>query len=113
MTYREYFELHQMENVGWCTPYTDKNEENYLIMYDGTPESVFFGDETGGVAYHRGLDSNYDAHLEKFARLVNPYYDQYVHRNDDVIARDVMHETGCYYCPFKNDCDAMWDNIEK
>lgn len=35
MTYRQYMQDHPEENMSFCKPYTNDDEDRFLIMYDG------------------------------------------------------------------------------
>lgn len=105
MRYLDYMEEHPGENLEWCRPYTDGND-NYLIMYDGGPLGI--KTETEEVTERRELEYG----MEGFARKVNKDYDLYSGYSDAEIALDAMHEVGCFDCPWKWDCDAMGAYVE-
>lgn len=107
MKYLEYMESHDGENFSWCKPYTDGNEERFLIMYDGIANSI---DTPDGVFY-RFDGSDFDTALEALARNVNPDYDLFIGYNDQQLALIKMHEVGCSKCPFRYECDTMMEDV--
>jgi len=109
MTYREYMESHEDENFSWCKPFTNKDEDCFAIMYDGTIDHVI----TPEMEAQRYDGSLNDETLEVFARRVNPDYDLYGGWSDEHIALEVMHEIGCTSCPFKDDCEAMGEEMQE
>lgn len=111
MTYREYFEEHEDENLSWCKPYFDESGEYYINMYDGIVEAVI----TPKVKIIRVYDLNntLDDIVTEVAKAVNPDYDFYSGWDDLHIALDAMHECGCASCPFKDDCEVMGEEIQE
>ena len=109
MTYREYFDEHETENISWCKPYTCTTDagDYAIIMYEG--EAIAIKTPTGEA--HRYNDTLTDNTMEQFARAVNPHYDMFAGYSDEYIALDSMHETGCAFCPFRNDCEPMSEEI--
>jgi len=114
MTYLEHFEkTSSNENMSWCKPFTDRNEEYFLLMHDGeiseakTPEGIFYRRSMG---YGMKLT---DEVLESIARIVNSEYDSYSHMTDENIALDAMHELGCVNCPFRHECEAVNEEMEE
>ena len=111
MTYREYFQQHEEENISCCRPFTDDSETYYLIQYDGEIESAKTPDGT----YHRSpvygqrLDGSV---IESIARAVNEQYDNYSGWTDEHIALEAMHEIGCAHCPFRDECEAMNEEMD-
>ena len=107
MTYRDYFEQHCDQNIGWCKPFTDKNEEYFLIQYDGEIISA----KTPAGIYHR-YDGTLTADtMESIARAVNNGYYCYRGWTDEHVALDVMHEIGCAQCPFHDTCEAYNEEV--
>lgn len=109
MTYREYFEAHEDENLSWCKPYANKDEDCFAIMHDGTIERV----GTPEMEAQRYDGSLNDETLEAFARRVNPDYNLYSGWSDEHIILEAMHECGCANCPFIDDCEAMGEEIQE
>ena len=111
MTYREYFEEHENENIGWCKPYFDESEEYCIVMGGGSVASIDTPDER----IIRGLDPNrtLDEAITKIAKAINPDYDLYSGWPDIIIALETMHKGGCASCPFKDDCDVMGEEMEE
>jgi hypothetical protein len=104
MTYLDNFEQNNSnENLSWCKPYTDKNEEYYLVMYEGEAEAA----KTPEGTYHRYNSTLSEEVKESIAKAVNNGYHCYHGWNDEDIALDVMHEIGCKDCPFKHECEAV------
>ena len=109
MTYREYFEAHKDENLSWCKPYFDKSGEYCIVMYDGgEPLSVV----TPNREAHR-YEESLDSLVTEVAKAVNPDYDDHSGWSDLHIALDAMHECGCTSCPFKDDCEAMGEEMQE
>ena len=109
MTYREYFEEHDDENLSWCKPYANDEEDCFIIMYEGDAGGIV----TPDVEAIRCEGTITDDLLEALARKVNTNYDWYSKWSDLHIALDAMHECGCASCPFKDDCDAMGEEMEE
>lgn len=109
MKYIDYMNEHPTENLCWCKPYTNDDETHYLIMYDGKPEVII----TPNIEAWRYDGSLTEAIMEQFAREVNPGYETYSHWSDTHIALEAMREIGCHYCPFKNDCDPMIEEMDQ
>ena len=107
MTYREYMQEHDTENLSWCKPYTAKDGAYALIMYEGKPDSIISPD----CEAHRWNGTLTDDVMEHFARAVNPDYDLYSGYDDAYIAIIAMQECGCAACPFCADCDAMGEEF--
>ena len=108
MKYLEYMNEHPTENLGWCKPYTDKNENKYLVIYDGEVSGI--KTETAEVTT---LDGRWELEkaLGELARKVTKDYDLYSGYSDKELALIAMHEVGCADCPWKYDCDAMGEYI--
>ena len=109
MTYLEKFEsTNSNENLSWCKPYTDKNNEYYLIQHDG--EIIDVKTPTGEYNLYDGtLTAEI---MESIARAVNSDYDCYKGWTDEHIAIDAMTEIGCACCPFRHVCEAANEEIE-
>ena len=97
MLYRDYMKTHETENLSWCRPFTDNNG-NYIVIY-----------ETDCMIHSKAQSINCptEKQLSKFAKTVNPYYDDYNGYTSEEIITDAMQETGCFHCPFFHDCAAM------
>ena len=108
MTYMEYFKEHDTENIGWCKPYADKAEENWLIMYEGIAETIITPMQT----LYRYIGTLTEQAMAEFAITVNNGYHCYHGWTDEEIALDTMHEMGCAYCPLREQCEAMYEEIE-
>ena len=108
MTYAEYFENHETENFSWCKPYTDKTGEYMLVIHDGELSSIASPD----IIAYRYDGSLTDEIIKQFAMAINPNYDLYSEWTDLHIALDSMHEIGCSHCPFKDECDAMEEEMQ-
>ena len=109
MKYLEYMEENQYENMSWCKPYKDKSEKYTLVVHEGEPLSIM----SPTTEAHRYDGSLNDEMMEQFARAVNPDYNEYSGWSDVQIALDAMHEVGCASCPWKEDCDAMGEEMDK
>ena len=79
-------------------------------MYDGEPNSII----VSGVTVHKceGYDL-FRLFLNKLARKVNPYYDDYKGFSDEHIAMEKMHPVGCAHCPFLDECDAACEEFDE
>ena len=109
MTFLEYFEQNPNKNMISCIPYADKTEEYFLIMFDGEWEEA----KTPNGTYHRYDGTLTEAVKKSFAMAVNNGYYCYHGWTDEHIALDVMHEIGCAACPFRHDCQPMYEEWEK
>ena len=109
MTYLEYMKEHPTENFSWCKCYTNADETHYLVMHDGIADSI----STPSTIAHRYGGCDFEAELETLAREVNPDYDLYADWTDEHIALEAMHEIGCWHCPFRNECEAMGDDMSE
>lgn len=107
MTYLKYMEQNPAANFPWCKPYTNDEQTHFLIVYDGLANSI----ETPTATAHRYGGSDFNAELETLAREVNPDYDYYSGYGDQKIALDMMHEIGCWHCPFRDECEAMGEEM--
>ena len=107
MKYTEYMKLHESENLSWCKPYTDETGKYVLVMCDGKPSSMHSPSQE--VFCHNGTLT--DDAMKQFAREVNPYYDLYNGWDDCHIALDAMHEVGCASCPWRENCEAMREEM--
>lgn len=107
MTYLDYMLEHEDENFSWCKPYVSDDGEYAIVMYSGTPEDI----RTPSGDAHRYNGTLNERTLQEFARAVNPDYDQYHDWTDEHIALDAMHETGCAYCPWRDECEAMYETM--
>lgn len=104
MTYLDYMEEHAGENMSWCRPYRDANG-NGMTVNEGCVIAIYMD----GVASANPTGTE----LEKFARTVNPDYDDYNGYDAMEIALDVMSETGCAECPWKYECEALAGEFEE
>lgn len=99
--------LESDENMGWCKPYW--NEDRTVAV------AVNRGELTGAMIDGRDVPSM-EMHkpdfLEKLARRVNPYYDDYSGWGNLHIALDVMREGPCKECPWFHICAAMDEKVE-
>ena len=109
MTYAEYMEQHDTENFSWCKPYTNDDETYYLIMHDGLPLVIktptieawrYDGTLTGDV-------------LKQVAKEINKDYSEKRGYSNTYMILEAMHEIGCHYCPFKEDCEPMGGEIDE
>ena len=99
--------MERNENLSWCKPYVDDSGEYALIMQEGKAICI---KTPYGTAYEYGtLD---DAALEEFARAVNPDYNLYSGWDDTHIALEAMHPVGCFFCPFKDECEAVNEKVD-
>lgn len=103
MKLKDYMEQHPGENLSWCKPYTDE-DGNALIMYEG--EAIAY--QINGQKHLKG-GSCFD--LEQFAREINPYHDDYKGYTDEHIALEMLRECGCASCPFRDECEAMNEDL--
>lgn len=108
MTYLDYMNEHPDANFEWCKPYTNDAETHYLVIYDGIANSI----DTPDMTAHRYGGSDFEAALETLAREVNPDYELYSGYSDQKIALDRMHEIGCWHCPFRDECEAMGEDLD-
>lgn len=109
MTYRDYFDKHQDENLSWCKPYVDKTGDYFLLMYEGECECVV----TPHGTFCRYNGTLTDDIMEEFAKAVNNGYYCYHGWTDEHIALDVMTEVGCAACPLNSQCDPMFEEYEE
>lgn len=107
MKYLDYMKQNPEQNFTWCKPYTNDSETHYLVVYDGIAHSI----ETPDITAHRYGGGNFDETLEQLAREVNPDYDLYSGYDDTYIALQSMHEIGCWHCPFRDECEAMGEEV--
>lgn len=107
-TYRDLAEEDESMNLGWCKPYVSADGSHVLILHDGEVESIF----SPAVRAYRWNGSLTDEVMAAFAREVNPYYDDYQGWTDLHIALEAMQETGCWHCPWRDDCDAMGEEVK-
>ena len=107
MKYIDYMNDHEDENLSWCKPYADESGEYTLILHDGMVDAITTPDR---IAY-RYNGTLTEELMESFARAVNPDYDDYSGWDDLHIALESMHEVGCAHCPFKDDCEAMGEEM--
>lgn len=108
MTYREYFDKHETENMNCCRPFQDKTGDYTVIIYGGEMELA----STPSGRYFRYNGTLTDAIKEDIAKAVNNGYYCYHGWTDERIALDVMHEVGCSGCPFRDDCEMMNEEME-
>ena len=108
MKYLEYFEQHPEENLSWCKCYANKDEDHFLVMYDGEPIRI----ETPVTCKDIRMNRIECEDLKDFALSVNNGYHCYHGWTDEDIALDVMHEIGCGSCPFRHECEAMHEEME-
>lgn len=109
MTYMDYMREHPEENFSWCKCYTNPEETHYMVMYDGLLNCI----NTPSVIAYRYGSHDFDAEIETLAREVNEDYDLYSEWDDIHIALDAMHEIGCWHCPFKDECEAMGEEMSE
>lgn len=110
MTYREYMDNHEDENLSWCRPYTDKSGDHSMVICDGEILCITAPDYEGW-RYDGTLT---DGMLERFAREVNPDYDLFGAGWTDMDkALNAMHEVGCAHCPWRDECEAMGEEMEE
>ena len=60
---------------------------------------------------HRYGGGEFEEALEQLAREVNSDYDLYSGYDDTHIALQSMHEIGCWHCPFRDECEAMGEEV--
>lgn len=85
-------------NLGWCKPYISEDGKNAISLTDGKITGMMID----------GVDMNSPFDLAKFARAVNPSYDDYEGWDDLHIALDGnVCEESCADCPWFGICDAM------
>lgn len=109
MKYSAYFEDHDNENFSWCKPYTDKTETYYAVMYNGDLNGI----ATPKIIAQRWDGSLTDEVLCQVVKEIVPDYDYYQGYTDQEILLENMHETGCYYCPFKEECEVYNEEMEE
>ena len=109
MTYREYFEQHEQENLSWCAPYATKDGDYKIVLYENDITALIGPDgiTERSSLYPSRTAPSFSAAVADFARMVNPEYDQYTMCTDQEIILDVMHEIGCAHCPLRDECAAM------
>lgn len=107
-TYRDLAEEDEGTNLGWCKPYVSADGNHVLILHDGEVESIF----SPTVRAYRWNGSLTEEVMAAFAREVNPNYDEYQGWTDLHIALESMRETGCWHCPWRDNCDAMGEEVE-
>jgi len=107
MTYLDYMLEHEDENMDWCKPYVSDDGEYAIVMYSGHPESIR---TPSGDAYRYNGTLN-ERTLQEFARAVNPDYHPNRGWSDEYMAIEPLHETGCASCPWRDECEAMYETI--
>lgn len=98
------------ENLGWCKPYVSDDESCCVIVNNGKIASCTINGEDVGYILP---NTDVDAIAHRLAVAVNPDYADYDGWDDLHIAIDAMTEVGCSECPFRDDCDAMWEDDEE
>ena len=109
MTYLEYMQDHENENLSWCKPYSDDSGEYMLVMHDGEVHSIL-SPTCEAFRYDGTLT---DELMERFAREVNHDYDLYSGWSDIHIALEAMHEVGCVSCHWRDDCEVMGEEMSE
>lgn len=96
------------ENLGWCKPY---------FAPDGTTFTVNEGKLVGAMIDGEDVpakDLADPATIEKIARRVNPYFDEYSGWSTMHIAQDgILREGACRECPWFETCAAMDEEVEE
>ena len=88
------------ENLGWCKPY---------VSDDGQVAGMILNGENINADNLDKADL-----LERFARAVNPDYDDYEGWNNLHISLEGnVRECGCANCPWFGICDAMDGDVEE
>lgn len=105
----DYANEHPNYHPASCVPYTDHDCERFLIMNDGKPQAIY-SPETISVNGDELCD--FESDLAFLAELVNPHDVLYREDPDEKEALKYMHETGCFDCPFRLECDFMRSEIE-
>ena len=96
------------ENLGWCKPYISEDEKFAIAINDGKVVGmVLNGEEIDSREFDK------PELLKRFARAVNPDYDDYDGWGDLHIALEGdIRECGCADCPWFSICDAMGGDVE-
>lgn len=90
--------IYSQENLGWCKPYISEDGKNAITVNEGAVNGMMID----------GADMDLDFDIAKFARAVNPDYDDYDGWDDLHIALDGdVHEQSCARCPWFDICEAM------
>lgn len=107
MTIRERMQ-NNGENLGWCKPYVSDDGKNALAVNEGEVAGMILnGEDIKADKLDKG-----DL-LERFARAVNPDYDDYDGWDNLHIALEGnVRECGCANCPWFGICDAMDGDVE-
>lgn len=113
MTNREYF-IENGGNLSWCRPY-ESNDGRVEFTYCefGRPGERIYGLIIDGEEVTVPLDA-IEADIERAARIVNEYYDDYRGYDATHILLDGdVKEVGCPDCPWFEECEAMDDEIDE
>lgn len=91
------------ESLGWCKPYVSEDGQYALAINEGEVAGMILNGEDIKADKLDKADL-----LERFARVVNPDYDDYSGWDDLHIALEgKVRECGCASCPWFGICDAM------
>lgn len=102
-------EANYTENFSFCKPCYNDSGDYALVMFDGELSAI----KTPDLVAYRYDGTLTDEVMQQFAKAVNPNYDLYSGYNDIHIALEAMHPVGCAYCPFKDDCEIMGEEISE
>ena len=105
-----YEKMNPGENLSWCRPYVSKDENCFVVVCNGKISGCIINNENVGYILP---STDVAAIAHRLAVAVNPDYAEYNGYSDLEIALDAMTEIGCADCPFRDDCDAMWEDEEE
>ena len=95
------------ENMGWCKPYFAPDGTTFAVNEGKLAGAMIDGEEVPAK------DLADPATIEKIARRVNPYFDDYSGWSAMHIAQDgILREGSCRACPWFETCAAMDEEVE-
>ena len=98
----------QDENMGWCKPFFSPDGNTTFAVNEGKLAGAMIDGEEVPA---KDLDD--PETIEKIARRVNPYYDDYSGWSTMHIAQDgILREGACRECPWFETCAAMDETNE-
>lgn len=101
-----YEKMSHGDNLSWCKPYMSDDETCCVIVNSGEIAGCIINGEDVGYILPT---TDVAAIAHRLAIAVNADYADYDGWGDLHIALDAMREVGCSECPFRDDCDAMWE----
>lgn len=116
MTLREYFQWHPDQNMSWCKPYISDNERVVAaVNEEGIICLRIDGEDIPETRNEKGQYAISDEAIKRAAMIVNPDYADYEgYSEEEKFYRGDIHETGCAFCPWRDDCEVMdYDDEEE